>query len=147
MKVYFDTNVLIAALREDHIHHAGSFAAFQKVIAGKVEGLVTAQGLAEVYSVVTRAPFAAPVHPGEAWAMIDESILPAFTILAIKVEDYLAAIAACAGAGWRGGRVHDAVHIEAAKQAGCDLIYTYDVAHFRALAPNWAERIVTPPEL
>ena len=34
--------------------------------------------------------------------------------------------------------MHDAVHIQAATQAGCDVIYTFDVAHFEALAPDGA---------
>ncbi len=145
MKVYFDTNVLVAALKAEHIHHARSLASVQRVRRGDVHGCIAAQSLAELYSVLTRTPFAVPVYPDEALDMIQQSILPSFEIVDVNAQSYLAAIAACAGAGWRGGRVHDAVHIQAAAQAQCDLIYTYDIAHFQSLAPEWSSRIHSPP--
>ncbi len=145
MKVYFDTNVLVAALKAEHFHHARSFAAIQRVRRGELTGCIAAQSLAELYSVLTRTPFTVPVYPDEAMDMIEQSILPCFEIVDVNAQSYVAAIAACAGAGWKGGRVHDAVHIQAATQAKCDLIYTFDVAHFEALAPEWSGRIQSPP--
>jgi predicted nucleic acid-binding protein len=145
MKVYFDTNVLVAALKADHVHHSGSFSAVNGVRRGDIEGYTSAQALAEVYSVMTRASFAVPVYPDEALAMIQQSVLPSFRIIDVTGQSYLAAIAVCAKAGWKGGRVHDAVHVQAAAQAKCDLIYTYDVAHFQSVAPEWGARIQRPP--
>jgi predicted nucleic acid-binding protein len=144
MKIYFDTNVLVAALKAEHFHHARSFAAVQCAGRGEIEGCTSAQTLAEVYSVLTRMPFVVPVYPDEAGAMIERSILPSFQIIDVTGQSYRAAIAVCAEAGWKGGRVHDAVHIQAAVQAGCDVIYTYDVAHFQSLAPEWGTRIRVP---
>jgi predicted nucleic acid-binding protein len=145
MKVYFDTNVLVAAVQPDHIHHAPSFAAYTRVQKGVITGHLAGQGLAEFYSVLTRTPFPIAVSPKEILVLIRESIVPNFDIVDVGVESYLAAIAGCASAGWKGGRVHDAVHIQAAKQAKCDLIYTFDVAHFQSLAPEWSDRIQNPP--
>jgi predicted nucleic acid-binding protein len=145
MKIYFDTNVLVAALNAEHFHHAQSFAAVQRVRRGEIEGTTSAQTLAEVYSVLTRTPFTVPVYPDEALDMIEQTILPSFHIIDVTGQSYLAAIASCAGAGWKGGRIHDAVHIQAATQAMCDLIYTYDIAHFESLAPEWSGRIQSPP--
>jgi predicted nucleic acid-binding protein len=145
MKIYFDTNILFAGLKAEHIHHSGSFAAIDCARRGEVDGFISAQTLTEVYSVLTRAPFRVPVYPNEALAMIEQSILPSFQIIDVTRASYLAAIAACANAGWKGGRIHDAVHIQAATQATCDLIYTYDVAHFQSLAPEWSGRIQPPP--
>ena len=145
MKIYFDTNVLVAALKAEHTHHGRSFASMQRLHRGEVAGCIAAQSLAELYSVLTRTPFTVPVYPDEALDMIEQSILPCFEIVDVSRQSYLAAIAACAGAGWKGGRVHDAVHIQAATQAKCDLIYTYDIAHFESLAPAWSGRIQSPP--
>jgi predicted nucleic acid-binding protein len=145
MKIYFDTNVLVAALQPDHIHHARSFAAYGRVQEGVIVGCLSCQGLTELYSVLTRAPWIIPVAPREILAVIEQSILPCFEIVEVSRQSYLAAIAACAGAGWRGGKIHDAVHIQAATQAKCDLIYTYDIDHFQALAPAWSGRIQSPP--
>jgi predicted nucleic acid-binding protein len=141
MKAYFDTNVLVAAVQPDHVHHSGSFAAYVGVTKGEIAGHIASQSLAELYSVLTRAP----VTPQEILALIQNSIVPHFTIVDVTTGSYLAAIAACANAGWRGGRIHDMVHIQAAAQAKCDRIYTYDLAHFQALAPDWGDRIQSPP--
>jgi predicted nucleic acid-binding protein len=124
MRIYFDTNILVAALKAEHFHHASSFAA-----------------------MLTRAPFAIPIYPDEALAMIERSVVPSFHIIEVSGQSYLAAISACAVAGWKGGRIHDAVHIQAAAQAKCDLIYTFDTAHFQSLAPEWAGRIQSPPAI
>jgi predicted nucleic acid-binding protein len=144
MKVYFDTNVLVAALKREHSDHIVSFAAYQSVRGGRIEGVISGQVLAEIYSVMTRTPFRPPVYPHEAGELIEHSIMPYFTVVDAAAATYRAAIAACAKSGWKGGRVHDAVHIQAAMQAKCDLIYTNDVAHFRSLAPEWTDRIRRP---
>jgi predicted nucleic acid-binding protein len=145
MKVYFDTNVLVATLYPNHVHHRRSFAAYVAVKESVITGCLSAHGLAELYSVLTRTPFTYPVTPDEVRIMIDESICPYFELVAVTGASHLAAIAACVHGGWKGGRIHDAVHVEAARQAGCDLIYTYDVAHFQSLAPEWGDRILGPP--
>lgn len=147
MKAYFDTNVLISALQPDHVHHGRSFAAFMRVREGAIEGWFCSQGLTELYSVLTRAPWLVPVSPKEILGVIQQSIVTAFNIVDVTKESYFAALAVCGNAGWKGGRVHDAVHIQAAAQAGCDLIYTYDVEHFQSLAPEWGDRIQAPPRV
>lgn len=145
MKIYFDTNVLVAAFQPDHIHHERSFAAYGRVQAGAIAGYISCHGLTELYSVLTRAPWKIPVSPREILAVIEQSILPRFEIVEITRQSYLAAIGVCGNAGWKGGKVHDAVHIQAAAQAGCDVIYTFDTAHFEALAAGWSGRIESPP--
>jgi predicted nucleic acid-binding protein len=144
MKVYFDTNVLVAAMQPYHVHHAASLLAYSSVRSGTIEGCYSGQGLSEFYSVLTRAPFKFPVSAEMALSLVEKSIVPYFTLVDVSVTDYRTAIGACAKSGWKGGRVHDAVHIQAALQAKCDLIYTNDVAHFRSLAPEWTDRIRRP---
>jgi predicted nucleic acid-binding protein len=145
MKAYFDTNVLVAALYPAHVHHERCLAVYLRVKENLLTGFLSAHGLAELYSVLTRTAFVHPVTPEQVRRMIDESVRSCFNLIAVTGESHLAAIAACARGGWKGGRIHDAVHIEAARQAGCDVLYTYDVGHFRSLAPEWADRIQTPP--
>jgi len=144
VKVYFDTNVLVAALKTEHPHHPASFAALGRVHGGRIHGYIAAHGLAELYSVLTRAPFASPVYPEEALRLITESIQPFFNIVDLSSKAYLGAITACGTAGWKGGRIHDVVHLQAARQAKCDRVYTYNLADFHALAPELATRIQNP---
>lgn len=145
MKAYFDTNVLVAALKAEHTHHARSLAAVLRVRRGELAGCTSAYALTEIYSVLTRTPFVVPVYPDEALAMIEQSILSIIEIVDVSRQSYMAAIAVCGNAGWKGGRVHDAVHIQAAVQAECDVIYAFDTAHFQSLAPEWSGRIQSPP--
>ena len=145
MKAYFDTNVLVSALQPNHVHHARSFAALAEVRNGFIAGYLSGHGLAELYSVLTRAPFGFPVTALEIAEVIRETVVPFLNIVDVTAKGHLAAIGVCAGAGWKGGRIHDAVHIQAALQAECDVIYTYDVAHFQSLAPEWGNRIQSPP--
>jgi predicted nucleic acid-binding protein len=147
MKAYFDTNVLVAALDRDHVHHRLSFGAYLRARHGALAGCLSAHGLAEFYSVVTRTPFAHPVTADDVVAAIEDSIVPYFELIVVTAEAHRTAIAVCARAGWKGGRIHDAVHVQAAVQAGCEVIYTYDVGHFRSVAGDWAGRIEEPPAL
>jgi predicted nucleic acid-binding protein len=144
VKVYFDTNILVAAAKAEHVNHAVSLRAIARASRGEIEGYISAQGLAETYSVLTRTPFLVPVYPDEALALI-QSVAGIVQIVEVTANRHLAAIELCAKAGWRGRRIHDAVHIQAAMQAGCDAIYTFDVAHFESLAGGWGGRIENPP--
>ncbi len=145
MKTYFDTNVLVAAFQPDHIHHNLSFAAFTQVRNKNITGYMSGHGLVEFYSVLTRTPFPVPVPPSAVLPLVEQSILPYFNIIEVTTQSHLAALTRCATSGWRGGRIHDAVHIQAAIQAGCDAIYTYNLAEFQNLAPEWSARIQNPP--
>ena len=63
MKVYVDTNILIAASVQAHPHHAQAFDLVSNVRDGLLQGCISTHGLAEFYSVLTRAPFSPRVHP------------------------------------------------------------------------------------
>ncbi len=141
MKVYFDTNVLIAAVLENHPHHFPAAAMLRKAHSGEIQGCVVAHGLAELYAVLTRIPLAPRVHPSEAWQILADDILPHFTVLSLSTRQYAETIRRCADAGWTGGRVYDVLHLAAAREAGCDQICTLNLRHFRELAPDLRDRI------
>src|SRR5260370_344001 len=71
VKVYFDTNVLVAALKTEHPHHPASFAALAPVHGGRIHGYISAHGLAVLYSVLPRA------HP---------SLVPEASIYRLSVQ-------------------------------------------------------------
>lgn len=54
---------------------------------GALQGCISTHGLAEYYSVITRAPFTPRVHPAEAGRFLDENVLPYFELLAISADD------------------------------------------------------------
>lgn len=106
--------------------------------------VIAAHGLAEMYSVLTRTPFQPRITPAEAWHHIQENVLPRFEIESLARGDYSRVIKDCAAQGWGGGRIFDALHIATARKANCSRIYTFDVAHFRQLAPDLLDRILAP---
>lgn len=145
MKSYIDTNVLVAASVEDHPHHPPAFDLVRRVKSGEIEACLAAHGLAELYSVLTRAPFRPRVHPAEAGRFLEDNLLPHFELVTLSAEDYREVLNGCAAAGLIGGVVFDALHLRAARKAGCDRIYTFNVRDFRALASDDVrERIMTP---
>lgn len=144
MKSYFDTSVLVAAALENHPHHVPAAALLAKVRGGELAGWTSAHGLAELYAVLTRVPLSPPVYPSEAWQIIEHDIHPYFEVASLSGKEYLKIIENCAAAGWIGGRVYDALHVAAARKADCDRIYTFNLRHFRELAPELGDRIRTP---
>lgn len=144
MKVYFDTAVLVAASVADHPNYLQAHTALQAVHGKKIRAHVSAHGLAELYSVLTRAPFTPPIYPAEAWQLISENILRYFEIVSLPPKDYCEVIENCAKLGWTGGRVYDALHLRCAEKSECARIYTFNVKHFKALGPELADRISAP---
>ncbi len=144
MKAYFDTAVLVAACVADHPHHERAVTALQDLHANKTKGYVSAHGLAEFYAVLTKTPFTPPIFPNEAWQLLSENILPAFEIVPLSAKEYLETIHRCSQNGWGGGRVYDALHIRGAQKAACERIYTFNVRHFKQLAPELGDRIGSP---
>jgi len=145
VKACLDTNVLIAASVREHKHHVPSFDLVKAVHVGRVLGYISTHGLAEFYSVITRAPFTPRVHPAEAGRFLDDNILPYFELVALSADDYKAVVRSCVNAGLRGGVVFVALHLHSAQKAGCDRIYTLNVKDFRSLAPaELAGRIAAP---
>ena len=143
--MYLDTNVLVAASVEQHQHHLQSFDLVKAVKEGTIEGCISTHGLAEFYSVLTRAPFTPRVHPAEAGRFLDDNVLPYFELITLSASDYKAVLRSCASAGLIGGVVFDALHLHSAQKAGCDRIYTFNVKDFRFLAPSdLADRVAAP---
>lgn len=145
MRSYIDTNVLVAACVEDHPHYPPAFDLVKRVKNGEMEACIAAHGLAELYSVLTRAPFRPRVHPAEAGRLLEDNLLPHLELVTLSAEDYRDVLNACAAAGLIGGVVFDALHLRAARKAGCDRIYTFNVRDFRALASDDLQEKITAP--
>lgn len=144
MKVYFDTAVLVASSVEEHVHYHRARPVVKAVRDGEIDGYVSAHVLAEFYSVITVTPFRSRVFPEQAWRLLSDNVLPNFKVIDLSTEDYRNAIHSSALSGWMGGRVYDMLHIVGARKANCERIYTFNVRHFRQLAPELSERIIAP---
>ena len=145
MKVYLDTNVLVAASVEQHMHHVPAFELLSAIEQNSMQGCISTHGLAEFYSVVTRTPFSPRVQPLVANLFLQDNVYPYFEIVALSEADYRTVLGNCANAGMTSGMIFDALHLCAAGKANCDRIYTFNVRHFRALASKEQEGKITAP--
>lgn len=145
MKVCLDTSVLVAALVEDHPHHARAASVLISAKGKKIQAYVSAHAVAELYAVLTRAPLTPPIFPSEARQMIEQTVLPLVEVVALSGAEYRQVVAECADAGWSGGAIYDAIYLRAAKQARCERLYTFNVKHFRAMAGDGFQDRVSAP--
>src|SRR5947209_18328934 len=132
MKVFCDTNVLVAAFLQSHPHHNTARPVLEQVKAGQDEGFVAAHSLAEVYAVLTRLPGGNQVAPAVAWQLISENILKDFTVVSLTSREYGDTLEKAAANGVEGGKTYDALLLAAGAKSGADRIYTSNVRHFQS---------------
>jgi predicted nucleic acid-binding protein len=141
MKEFFDTSVLIAAFWGGHVHHASSVTRLGA--ANKKHSACGTHSLAEVYAVMTALPVKPAIPPEQALLFLAE-VRDRLTPVSLDGEEYFAAIQKSAERGFASGRVYDALLLACAAKVRAQTIYTWNVKHFQALAPELAARIHTP---
>ena len=144
MRFFFDTSVLVAAAVVRHPHHVAGSAAYRQVMSGKHSGVVSAHGLAETFSTLTRLPVIPMIHPTEAYRYLTETVVPHCETVTLAENDYLAILESAAKAGLRGGILYDALQLRCAEKGRCDRIYTFNLTDFVRLAPQLQNKIVSP---
>jgi predicted nucleic acid-binding protein len=143
MKVFCDTNVLIAAFRAQHPHHNAARPVLERIQHGKDEGFVAAHSLAEVYSVLTRMP--SPMPCSIAWQLLSANVIKTFSVVSLTAAEYAEALESAALVGIDGGKTYDALLLKAAEKSGATRILTFNVAHFQALAPTALKSKIVAP--
>ena len=136
MKACFDTSVLVAALLQQHPHHAIAFPQFRAVHERACEGHITTHGVAELYATLTALPLKPRLQPADVQRIIQESILSHFTLIPLSPRDYQDAINLTIAKNLSSGAIYDALHLLGARSARCARLYTLNLRHFRALAPG-----------
>jgi predicted nucleic acid-binding protein len=139
--IFFDTSVLVAAFQGSHVHHEQSNCTLASV--GPKQGACGAHSLAEFYSVTTRLPIPHRLEPDQSLLCV-EQIAEHFQLVALDTDEYLAEIRRAVANGIAGGRMYDALLLACARKAKADRILTWNIRDFRLLAPDLADRIVTP---
>jgi predicted nucleic acid-binding protein len=141
MKEFFDTSVLVPSFWSEHIHHRASIQ--RLTAAQKNHSACGVHSLAEVYAVMTALPVK-PLIPPEQAVLFIEEICERLTVVALSAEEYPAVIQSVAAAGFSGGRIYDALLLACAAKCKAEIIYTWNLKHFQALAPHAAAKIRTP---
>lgn len=141
MKCFLDTSVLVPVFVDEHPHHEASLTVFLR--ADKKHYICGAHSLAEVYSTLTRLPGTHRASPTDGLLFL-QNMAARLTFVSLDVEEYWAAISTSAEAGIAGGLIYDALLGSCALKANVDVIYTWDLDHFRRLGPEVAKRVRTP---
>ena len=129
-----DSNVLIAAVAEAHVHHKASAALFE----GRGRSFaVSAHSFAEAYAVLTNPAQRSPFrwHAAAAWAAL-ESVAGLTRLVGLTHGQRFEAIRAFAAGGGVGPLLYDRLIGEAAIRNGIDTILTWNVRHMRDLFPS-----------
>lgn len=138
-----DSNVVIAALYQDHQHHASSLALFADDI--DMQFAVAAHSYAEAYSTLTQRGKHAVFRfaPDEAWAAL-ERVRVRTALLDLTGPQTFDSIKRYSQDGGIGARLYDRLIGEAAVVHGVPRIVTWNVRHMASLFP--ALTVVTPEE-
>lgn len=141
MKAFFDTSVLVAAFRGDHVHHERSLRVF--AASTTKDAACSMHTLAELFAVLTALPVKPPISPEHAMLFVDE-IRARLTPISLDLQDYYQTLRAAADRGLTGGRIYDALLLRCAKKCNAQTIYTWNLRHFEAIAPDLATRLRMP---
>ena len=81
--------------------------------------------------------------PAEVQKAIQSTVLGHFSLIQLGPKDYQDAMDLAVSRNLTSGAIYDALHLTGARSAGCDVLYTLNLRHFRALAPG--DPIVVTP--
>jgi predicted nucleic acid-binding protein len=145
MKVFLDTNVLVAAVVQKHESHARAYAVLDRVQTGKDEGFISAHSLAEMYSVLTKLPPAFRHTPEQALLSIEENVIKHFKVSSLTGSDYTVLIREAALSGIQGGTIYDALLLKCAAKTGAEKVFTLNLKHFQSIAPKTISSQISAP--
>ena len=144
MKVLLDTNVMTAGLVESHPHNEAAQPWIRAVHEQRVELVLAAHNLAELYSSLTSLPAKPRISPPAAWTLISQGVLPFADFKVLDADEYSTLVQSLSTRGLGGGIVYDAMIARVAELAGVDWLVTLNVSHFVAVWPGGRSRIVSP---
>lgn len=143
MKCFFDTSILVAAVLSNHESHTVAASWLQAALVGKIHGMISAQCVAEFYSVLTRLPLDPKISPNQVKHLIEQNLYQ-LEVKALQIEDYQRSIARLSDLGLSGGVVFDALLAEVALRERADQLLTFNLKDFRRLGKDVALLLWTP---
>jgi len=141
MKEFFDTSVLVASFWRGHRDHEASLR--RVAAANKKKSACALHTLAEVYASMTALPVKDVIPPDQALLFVQE-VRDRFSVITINESEYYETIQQAGQRGFISGRIYDALLLACAAKAKAEVIYTWNVKHFKAIDPKQAHKIQTP---
>lgn len=141
MREFFDTSVLVASFWQGHRDHDASLK--RLAAANKQRSACALHTLAEVYATMTALPVKDVIPPDQGLLFVQE-VRDHLTIVALNEAEYCETIERAAELGFSSGRIYDALLLRCAAKTKAEVIYTWNVKHFRAIDPQQAAKVRTP---
>jgi len=139
--IFLDTSVLIAAALGSHERHRPSRELCNQ--CARQDTAVSTHTIAELFHILTAVPPPLRLAPRDAVLAV-ETFLQRLNPVTLSAEEYMETLRRTANLGHSGGMIYDALHLACARKIEAERIYTWNVKHFQMVAPDLAERIVTP---
>jgi predicted nucleic acid-binding protein len=141
VKAFLDTSVLVAAARETDLRHQASRTLIMH--SDLQNACCAAHSLAELYSALTGMRPPNRFRPEQAILVLDQ-VKASLLCIALSAEEVFQIVRQTAALKLPGGIIYDALIMACARKANSERIYTWNEKHFRMVAPDLADRIVTP---
>ena len=139
--IFIDTSVLVATAQVNHEHHTSSKELWNHCT--RQGAAVSTHTMAEVYNTLTAMPPGLRLSPRDGVLAV-ETFLKRLTPVMLTADEYLETLRRTANLGQSGGMIYDALHVACARKVDAAHVYTWNVRHFKLVAPDLAGRIVTP---
>jgi predicted nucleic acid-binding protein len=139
--IFLDTSVLVATAQVNHEHHKRSETLWNHCT--RQGSAVSTHTMAEVYNTLTAMPPGLRLSPRDGVLAV-ETFLQRLTLVTLTPDEYIETLRRTANLGLSGGIIYDALHMAGARKVDAAQIYTWNVRHFKLVAPDLAERILTP---
>jgi len=139
--IFLDTSVLVPIAQASHVHHVPSKKLWRAIADKKIS--ISAHAMVETYATLTAMPPPLRVSPADVLKTLDR-YLARITPVALTDSEYLDTTRNAVSMSLISGMIYDALHIACARKIHAKHIYTWNLKHFRAIAPDLADRITTP---
>jgi predicted nucleic acid-binding protein len=99
--------------------------------------------MAEFYATITRLPPPVQRSPTEVILML-QTLRERISFIELTSSEYMETVESLARLRIPGAQIYDALHMATARKVKADVIYTWNLGHFRGVAPDLVARIVEP---
>ncbi len=145
VRVFLDTNVLVAGSVRQHPHFLRADSLLCACMNRKIEGIVHAHSLLEFHSAVTQLPRGLAVPAAQVRGLLADGILAYIRLVALSAEEVCDVQKRAGELGLSGGIIYDLYHLAIAERENVGRFYTFNTRHFQALAsPDFSGRIIAP---
>jgi predicted nucleic acid-binding protein len=135
---YFDSSVLVAALRADELEHAACLRAV------RTGGVTSTHALLEAFAVLTGYPGPSRLSPAYAAQRLADSFEKRLKPVSLTWAETHTMLAETQARGVRGGAIYDYQHLACARKAGATTLLTLNLGDFLSFARDGDPLIKSP---